>query len=518
MPPLDSLDPSNLPTDPAVLRAALAEALRQLKTEKNRNQRLEWWVEELRTRLFGRKSEKPEGDNQRLLQFLVEGVAARKPEPTPEPPPPAPEPDKKGHGRAKIPKDLLRNEVVHDVPKKGQRCRDCRKVLIQIGEVTSERVEYVPACIHVERDVRLKYACPDPECRGTILLAPLPPRAVPKCKAAEGLIAYLVWQKYGAHKPLYRLQEDLANYGFPVHRSSMWEWLWGAALALEPITSFMTDEVKDSPVIETDETPVPLWDRERKVLRVGRQWVYNNPVHTVYEFTVDRKGKHPAAFLADSKGTLLSDAYSAYRTIARKSGGRLKNAFCMAHLRRLFWKAMGTDRDRALVGMAYIRALYDVEDEGRDLTPSKRKVLRQKKSKPILGKFEGWLKEQGPAVLPKSPIGKAISYAIKNWKELCLFTEDGRIRIDNNRSEQTLRPWALGRKNWLRFQSERGGKVAAIFGSLIASCRRHKKNPFEYLRDVLRRIPAHPPDRLGELTTARWKPKPERPRPKPDTS
>jgi transposase len=504
-----NLDPASLPDDPAVLRAMLLEALGQLKEKDQRIETLTFWVKEFRQRQFGRKSETLTDDNQKLLNFIVEGMAARKPEPKPEPPPPPPAPEKKGHGRARIPKNLLRDIVVHDVPKKDQRCACCRKSLVVIGEVATEQVEFVPASVHVKRHVRLKYGCPDPECRGTVVLADLPPQPVPKSKAGAGMLAYVVWSKYGGHKPLYRLEEELANQGFPVHRSTMWEWAQGTAMAMEPVYTAMKEDVQGSEVVETDETPVPLWDQEHGVLRQGRQWVYNNGEHTVYDFSPDRKHTHPAAFLANTKGTLLSDAYAGYKTITRESQGRLTNAFCMAHLRRMFWKAIDTDRERALVGMAYIRALYDVEDEGKGLPPSKLKDLRQRKSQPVLEKFKGWLDEQGLAILPKSPIGRAVAYAVKNWTELTRFAEDGRLRIDNNRSELQMRPIAMGRRNWLRYESERGGRVGAILTSLIASCRRHKKNPFEYLRDVLRRLPTYPASKIRDLTPARWKPAPD---------
>jgi transposase len=508
MSPSPPFDPAKLPDDPKVLREALVQALELLKEKNQRIETMGAWIQELRVRLFGRKSETLSQENQRLLSFLVEGVAARKPEPLPEPPPPPPAPERKGHGRAKIPDNLLRDIIVYDVPKKERRCQGCRKELVPIGQVTTEQVEYEPSSVHVKKRIRMKYACPDCECRGSVVLADLPPQAVPKSKAAEGMLAFVATAKLGLHLPLYRLEEFLANHGFPVYRSTLWEWEKGVAEAMEPVVKVMKGEIQGSPVIETDETPVPLRDQERGGMKQGRQWTYLNDEHTVYEFSPDRKREHPAAFLANSKGTILSDAYTGYRSIARESAGRLINAFCMAHLRRMFWKALGTDPQRALVGMAYIRALYVVEHEGDGLSPAKLRKLRQRESKPIFEKFKGWLDEQGPAVLPKSPIGKAIAYALKNWTELGRFLEDGRIRIDNNRSENQLRPIAVGRKAWLRHETEKGGRVAAILSSLVASCRRHGKNPFEYFRDVLRRLPTHPARKILDLTPARWKPKP----------
>jgi transposase len=322
-------DPASLPDDPKLLREMLLLLMGQLKEKDERIEKLTFWVKEFRQRQFGRKSESITEENQQLMNFLIEGVAARKPEPRPEAPPP-PAPEKKGHGRARIPKELLRDVVVHDVPKKDQRCTCCRKKLVLIGEVATEQVEYEPASVHVKKDVRLKYGCPDEECRGTIVLAELPPRPVPKCKAAEGMLAFVVMNKYGHHLPLFRQEEILANHGFPVQRSTLWEWVRGAAEALEPVYTAMKKMVQGSPVIETDETPVALWDPERKVLKKGRQWVYNTPAHTVFEFSRDRKKEHPKAFLADSKGYLLSDAYAGYRSIAKESGN-LVNVFCWAH-------------------------------------------------------------------------------------------------------------------------------------------------------------------------------------------
>jgi transposase len=501
-------DPSKLPNDPKVLREMLIAAMELLKDKDQRIEAMSAWNQELRVRLFGRKSETLSQENQRLLDFIIEGVAARKPEPRPEPPPP-PTPERKGHGRARIPENLLRDEILYDVPKKDRRCACCRKELVPIGQVVTEQVEYEPASVHVKKRIRMKYACPDSECRGTVVLADLPPQAVPKSKAAEGMLAFVATANPAWHLPLYRLEEFLANHGFSVHRSSLWEWKRGVAEAVEPIVAAMKEDVQDSPVVETDETPVPLRDHEHGGMKQGRQWVYNNPEHTVFDFSSDRKREHPAAFLAKTKGTLLSDAYTAFKSIARESAGRLVNAFCVAHLRRMFWKALGTDRERALVALAYIRALYKVEREGAGLSPAKLKKLRQRESKPIWENFKGWVGEQGLAVLPRSPIGKAIGYAQNNWTELNRFLGDGRIRIDNNRSENQLRPIAVGRKAWLRYETERGGRVAAILASLVASCRRHGKNPFKYFRDVLRRLPTHPAKKIRDLTPARWKPKPD---------
>lgn len=344
-----------------------------------------------------------------------------------------------------------------------------------------------------------------------MVLAELPPSAVPKCKAAPGFLGYLGMAKYGWHLPLHRLMEYFANQGFPVHKSTLWEWIRATAKALEPIYDRMKKELLESDIIASDETPVRLWNRAEKKMRTGRQWTYLDQNHTLFEFTPDRKSKWAKAFLADLEGYLLTDAYGGYRKIAAASNGKILNVFCWAHSRRQFWKARESDKERSTLAIAFIKTLYRIEDEADEakLPPAKRKELRQKKSKPIVEQFKAWLEEQGLVVLPKSAIGKAMAYARRNWTELTRFLDDGRLRLDNNISEQQLRPIAVGRKNWLRYESERGGKAAAILGSLIASCRRHRKNPLLYLCDVLRRIATCPVSKVRDLVPCRWKPKPD---------
>lgn len=502
------LAPESLPDDPKVLRDLILELIKQNKSLQDQNSLLVQCVKELRQWRFGKKKESGGNQFQQELDFIIEGMAAKKPIPVEKPDPdPAPPPEsRKGHGRSPIPDHLFREVNVHDVPESDRRCKCCGKELVFIGEEVSERVEYVPASVYARRKVRRKYGCPDTQCRGDIVVAENPPEAVPKCKAAEGMLAFVAWRKYGAHEPLYRLEEHLRNHGFEVNRSTLWEWTKGTAEAVKPIYDFMAKDVKSSDVIGSDDSPVPLWDDEHGVLKQGRQWVYNNDEHTVYEHTENRRMEHPERFLEDAEGTVISDAYSGYRSIARASKGRLINAFCMAHARRKFWNALDTDKQRAQVALAYIRSLYKVEKKAKEMEPEDRKALRQKESVPILRNFKEWMGEQGLMVLPKSPIGKALAYTLNNWAELNVFVNDGNVSIDNNQSERDMRRWALGRKNWLRFHSKRGGQVGAILASLIESCRRHNKNPYEYLRDVLLRLPTHKASKIQELTPAHWTP------------
>jgi hypothetical protein len=281
----------------------------------------------------------------------------------------------------------------------------------------------------------------------------------------------------------------------------------------------MTRRAKQSKVIHTDETRVPVQDGTTKgQCKSGRIWTYigdeSNP-YVVYDNTPDRTRAGPQRFLADYKGYLQADAYGGYDGIYHK--GEVTEVACWAHARRKFYDARNSDGPASAQALAYIRLLYDVEKEakesayagGVDLT-AERYRLRQQRSVPRLQQFHAWLTSQqaehGGPVLPRSPIGLAIAYALNQWDALCVYTTDGDLSMDNNAAENALRRVALGRKNWLFCGSDNGGRTAAVLFSLIATCQSHRVNPFEYLRDVLTRIAATPVSQLDQLLPDQWKP------------
>ena len=240
--------------------------------------------------------------------------------------------------------------------------------------------------------------------------------------------------------------------------------------------------------------------------RQGRLWVYlgdRDHPYTVFDYTPNRTRDGPATFLADYKGYLQADAFSGYDGIY--AGGDVIEVACWAHARRKFHDARTTDRERAHAALAFIRHLYAVERQARELEPEQRRKLRQERSGPLLDRFREWLDAQALAVLPQSPMGQAVGYTLGQWTALCRYLDDGDLAIDNNPAERQLRAVAVGRKNWLFVGSDRGGRRAAIAYSIIATCKRHEVDPFAYLRDVLDRVATHPSSGIGVILPPNWK-------------
>jgi len=291
-----------------------------------------------------------------------------------------------------------------------------------------------------------------------------------------------------------------------------------SAEALRPLYDVMIGEVRDGKVIHTDDTPVDVLDRKRTKTRQGRFCVYvgdKQHPQVVFDYTPSRKRDGPMALLKDWGGGeiryLQADAFGGYDGIyAGEAGGNIVEVGCWAHARRKFYEAQKTDRSNSAQALAYIKLLYDVERETADLPPRERADIRQERSAPILVEFRNWLTGlrvgKGGRMLPKSPMGEAITYALNQWRALCVYLLDGDLNIDNNASENALRRVAIGRKNWLFAGSDNGGKTAAVLFSFIATCQRHHVNPFDYLRDVLPRIAAHPHNRLAELLSVNLSP------------
>jgi transposase len=271
----------------------------------------------------------------------------------------------------------------------------------------------------------------------------------------------------------------------------------------------MKEQVLSSKAVQTDDTPVPVLDPELPHTRTGRIWTYvGDPEHpyTVYDYTPNRSRAGPDAFLKGFRGYLQADAYSGYDEIYKEAGRGVTAVACWAHARRKFFEAQSSDLMRSTVVLAYVHLLYEVEHDARDqsLKADERRARRQTKSKPILADIKAYLERERPKVLPKSPEGQAISYTLSNWAALERYSEDGDLEIDNNRAERSLRGVAVGRKNWMFFGSDNGGRTAALLTSLVATCKRHHMDPFAYLREVFERINAHPKNRLEELLPDQW--------------
>lgn len=511
-------------------RAQLEELLKQREEQQRTIDHLQQQLQSLLRRIYGRSAEKLDPNQMQLFETLLNGLAPKM-FVEPEPSAGSAEQDshaahasaaasaaasaRKGHGRRRLPSDLPRTKVIHDLPEAQKPCPCCGQLRHVISQEISEQLDYVPANLNVIEHVRLTYACRHCEQQVAeggpqIETAAKPLSPIEKGLAAPGLLSYVVVSKYGDHLPLYRLENILQRHEVQIARSTMCGWMAQCAALLRPLHELMIREVRASKVIHTDDTPVEVLEPGRGRTRTGRFWVYvgdaNHPL-TVFDYTPSRSRDGPRAFLKDWSGFLQADAFGGYDGIyAGQVGGQVTEVACWAHARRKFYEARTSDAAMSAQALAYIRLLYDVEKETKGLPAARRQALRQEHSAPRLEQFGQWLHAQqaaqGGPVLPKSPMGQAITYALNQWSALNVYATDGDLTIDNNASENALRRVALGRKNWLFCGSDNGGQTAAVLFSLIATCQRHQVEPLNYFRNLLTRVAAQPVTRLAELLPA----------------
>ena len=486
-----------LPDDPAQLKHLIIEMFGTLQQQMRRAEKLQHHLEQLLRQHYGPRSEREDPNQARLFDVgeepepaVVERVVVTR--------------RRKGsHGRKPLPKDLPRRQVEYRLEEDKLPCPCCGTKRVVFGTDVTEQLEYIPSSLFVLEHIRYKYACRS--CEGEVAIADKPPQPIEKGLPGPGLLAHVVVSKYADHLPLHRQEEILGRQGVDISRKTMCDWVRDVAEQLRPVTQAMRTEVLASRVVHTDDTIVPVQDRQRTKMRKARLWVYiGDPEHphTVYDYTPNRKRDGPARVLEEYEGYLQADAYGGYDGIY--AGGAVTEVACWAHARRKFFDAKSSDSTRAHAALAFIWRLYEIEREAKGLDDDARKALRQERSVPILEEFEEWMKEESKAVLPKSPLAQAIGYADGQWEALCRFTEDGVLAIDNNIAERALRRVAIGRKNWMFAGSDAGGRWAAVIYSIIATCKDHGVDPFEYIRDILIRINTHPQSRIRELLPDRW--------------
>ncbi len=498
------IDPKQLPNNPAALQQMVTSLLEELETKERRLRQLQHWVEQLLRWRYGPRRERV-NENQLFLFAVALLSAGEENPPAPKKPESTPS-QRAGHGRQQLPKTLERRRMVYDLAEQERQCPECQGELRRIGEEVSERLEYVPASWQVIEEACQKYACPN-GC--TVVTAAKPMQPIEKGLPGPGLLAHVAVSKYGDHLPLYRQEGIFQRQGVELSRRTMCDWMRRCAELVSPLFELMKRRVLKSKVMQTDDTPVPVLDPELGRTRTGRIWTYvgdGEHPYTVYDYTPTRSRDGPEAFLDKFRGFLQADAYSGYDELYKDPSREVTEVACWAHARRKFFEAQSSDLMRSTVMLAYIRLLYDVEREARDLKLDRegRLGLRQAKSVPILDDIRAYLEREQPQVLPKSPEGQAIAYALSNWKALIRYCEDGDLEIDNNGAERSLRGVAVGRKNWMFLGSDTGGRTAAVLTSLIATSKRLGIDPFAYLRDIFARISSHRQTRLAELLPDQW--------------
>lgn len=493
----------NLPEDLAVCQGMIRELLTSNHQWQRRYEQLEHRLDQLLKRLYGPRADKVHPDQPLLFD-----------EPPPEPLlPPVEKPlesqaeakPKPGHGRKALPANLRREIVVVDIPEAQKRA--VGGIWVKIGEEVSEKLDYTPSSLFVRRTVRPKYVVRFETKPDELKIAELPPEAMPKSKAAPGLVADVVVSKCVDHLPLYRQEKRYSRQGIELSRSTLCGWLAEAANVLTPLYLLSKARVLATKVVHTDDTPIPVQDASRDHCRTGRIWAYVSSGGVVYDATEDRCRDGPLNFVKTFRGYLQCDAYAGYDELFRSSRGAVVEVGCWAHARRKFVEAEKTDAALAHEAVARIKALYAIEHQAKDtnLDAAARRALRQQKSQPLLAALKTWLDHQRIQVVPKTPIAEAINYALNQWSALTVYITDGDLAIDNNAAERAIKPFAIGRNNWLFFGSDHGGQTLATLASFTATCEQLKINPWLWLRDTLTRLPLTPPDQLASLLPATTK-------------
>lgn len=469
----------------------------------------------LRQWRFGKKSEKLEASGQLSLFPSAAPVEA-------EVKTSAGKPAKKGHGRKPIPANLPLERIEIDVSAGELVCQPCGSEKLRIGEETRRELDYIPGSVLVREYVRPVYACPK-ECEGQVVVAKNPSSPIEKGLPGPGLLAHVAVSKYADHLPLNRMEGILRRHGVDIRRSTMADWMAYGAHFLITLHEEMKRRVLLSAVIHTDDTPVTVQDPKGKSKpHTGRLWVYSGDRHNpydVYEYSPDRKREHPHGVLSGWKGFLQADAYQGYNALYH---GDIVEVACWAHARRKFVEAEKSDR-RATGMLGLVQKLYRVESRVKSVckrlgwsfessgadggkAEEFRRRRREKQSIPILSAIKAWL--HGPecsTALPKSPFGEAVGYCLNNFPALSEYARHGHLSIDNNTAERKLRPVAVGRKNYLFFGSDNGGRTAAVLYTVISSAKRHGLDPWRYLRDVFARLPDMTVSQLSELLPDKWR-------------
>ena len=481
---------NNLPDDPAQLKAIIHQLSDRLHA-------LEEYVRLERLRRFAARSETSSTDQYELFneaelcEVAEEGLAEQEAassdnESTVEQNTPRP-------GRKRLSADLPRVRIEHDLPDEQKNCPcGCERTLI--GEDTSEQLDIIPAQIRVLVHVRKKYACR--KCEEGVQTAPLPPQPIPKSNASAGLLAHVVISKYQDALPLYRQEAILNRYGAEIPRNTLAHWMIKAGQLVQPIINVFNDRLLEHPVIQIDETRVQVLNEQgRAATSDSQMWVRvggppTQPIK-LFHYAASRSGAVVSELLEGYRGYLQSDDYAGYNAVGAKAD--ITHLGCWAHARRKFVEAQKAGAKgksgKADMAVGLIAKLYAIERNIKDQRPEEKYRIRQAQSVPQLDKIRQWLDKTLHSTLPKGLLGRALSYLDKNWTKLTVYTQDGRLPIDNNGAENAIRPFVIGRKNWLFSASVKGAKASANLYSLIETAKAYGQEPYAYLRRLFTELP-----------------------------
>ena len=501
-----------------VLRAERDTFRTERDTATAEVEKLQLIIKQLMRSRYGARSERLDPDQLQLAleeivqslgltQAVVETEPAADTQATGERQPPQ-------RNRGALPPHLPRVEIVVDVENK--RCPCCGGAMHLIGEDVAEMLDVVPAVYQVKVIRRPRYGCRG--CEGAVVQAPAPERPLTGGIATEALLAQVLVAKYSDHLPLYRQAQIFARHGIDLDRSTLANWVGRACWWLRPLAELLQGSILSSPKIFADDTPVPVLDPGRGRTKTGRLWSYARddrpwqgllPPAVAYVYSENRQGAHPQRHLTAFTGVLQVDGYAGFKALAEeRKEGAVQFAFCWAHARRKFFDFHhATGSPIAAEALRRIAELYQIEARIGGRPPDQRAGIRQAESRPLVEAMKAWLEQELARVSAKSALAEAIRYALRHWKGLSLFLDDGRVEIDSNTVERTIRPIKLGAKNHLFAGSDGGAESWAVVASLIQTAKLNDVEPFAYLRDVLERIVsgASKANELSSLLPWAWK-------------
>lgn len=496
---------ADLPSDVEALRALVlkqAQELDVLKVFQAEVERLKAIIEALQRHRFGRRSEQLDPDQFELCLEEVEAALAQA-EHARDQASRAPADRPRKTNRGSLPAHLERIEQTIDVDDRACPC--CGGALHQIGEDVSERLDVVPTTFRVLVTRRPRYGCRS--CESAVVQAPAPARIVEGGIPTEALIAQILVAKYADHLPLYRQAQIYARQGIQLDRSTLADWVGRAAWYLRPLRDHILERLRRSERLFADETTAPVLNPGTGRTKTGQLWAYarddrpwggDDPPMVAYIYAADRKSERAEAHLGSFGGILQVDGYGGYAALARRRQ-QISLAFCWAHVRRKFYE-LADSSPVATEVLRRIAQLYAVEDQVRGSSAEHRRLVRSERSRVIADDLRQYLDARGRQVSAKSKLGEAIRYTLTRWEGLSRFLDDGRIDLDNNAVERSIRPLALNRKNALFAGSDEGGDNWAVIATLIENCKLSGINPHTWLTNALTKLAnGHPANAIGEL-------------------
>jgi transposase len=491
----------------------LQDLIRHLKDslEKERAEKIEYQhealkhfeeIQLLRRRIFGRRAEKlSEEDRRQLLLFneAEEILLAQSSQPPDEHTVEVRAHSRRKRGRKPLPPEIPRVETIHDISEEEKHCA-CGHPVTRIGEEICEKLEVIPARIRVRRHVRPKYAChacegSGDESRAAVRIALPPVQLLPRSIASPALVAYIIVGKFCDSLPFYRQEKQFARIGVQISRQDMANWSIAVFEKLRPLRELMREEIRQGPVVQIDETTVQVMGEPgRPNTSKSFMWVFlgGSPGQPVvdYQYHPTRAGNIPSEALRDYKGFVQTDGYDGYQELGNQPG--IVHVGCWAHARRKFFEAkeVAQTKGSADVALASINELFKIERTLReqDLTPQQFMQQRRQQVEPITGKLLLWLQERENQVPPSTTLGKAIGYALGQWSKLVRYLDSPLLGPDNNACERAIRPFVIGRKNWLLSGSPAGAEASAAWYSLIETAKLNGIEPYLYLLFALSRL------------------------------